>query len=160
MMFFSIFIGTEAEVKEFADKVNHLHDDIKCTVEYTQDSVIVLDTTVFFHDNRLRTTLYTKPTDSHIAISTSSRATASTIRVRKNYFLWKDFIQNALMLHFHPLKRGYPKDICDEAIFKVSRMTQQEALKKKEDKGNTENESQKRSSSPPTIPPTPISKPS
>ena len=45
---FSIFVGTEAEVIEFIEKLKNLHPTIKFTAEYSQESVNFLDTTVFF----------------------------------------------------------------------------------------------------------------
>ena len=71
---------------------------------------------------RLRTTLYTKPTDSYSYLRYEachpthqiSIPYSQFLRVRRNCFLWKDFIQSALKLRFHLLKREYPKDICDQ----------------------------------------------
>ncbi len=148
---FSIFVGTEAEVKEFVDKLNDLHDTIKFTVEYTQDRANFLDTTVYFQDQRLHTTLYTKPTDSHSYLNFDSCHPlhnkvsipySQFLRVRRICFLWIDFIKNALMLRYHLLLRGYPKEICDEAIFKVSKMSQKQALQER-DSPDTESNTQK-----------------
>ncbi len=146
---FSIFIGSENEVKEFVDKLNGLHPTkaIQFTAEYSQEKVNFLDTTVFFIDNRLVTTLYTKPTDSHSYLNFESCHPmhnkvsipySQFLRVRRVCHRWVDFIINAVMLLNHLLLRGYPRDIVDNALFKVCIMTQKQALKEKETDINDE----------------------
>ncbi len=142
---FSIFIGSEDEVKEFVEKLKHLHPTIRFTVEYSQESVNFLDTTVYFKDNRLHTTLYTKPTDSHSYLNFDSCHPlhnkvsipySQFLRVRRICYLWDDFIKNALMLLYHLIQRGYPTDITNNALFKVCKMSQKQALKEKDFDGN------------------------
>ena len=55
------------KLHEFFDFLNSLHETIKFTMEFSPDNINFLDTTVKVNTNRtLYTTLYTKPTDTHL----------------------------------------------------------------------------------------------
>ncbi len=151
---FSIFVGTEDEVKQFTDKLNTLHPigAIKFTVEYSKEKVNFLDTTVYIKDNRLVTTLYTKPTDSHSYLNFDSChhmhnklsiPYSQFLRVRRICTHWTEYITNALTLYNHLLIRGYPRECLNQAILKVSKLSQKEALAEKDQNNSSGGEGKK-----------------
>ena len=60
-------------MEHFVQYLNSLHDTIKFTHEYSTTEINFLDTTVKLgKDRRLVTTLYNKPTDTHLYLHHSS----------------------------------------------------------------------------------------
>ena len=97
----------------------------------------------FRENSRIMTKTYFKPTDSHSYLEFSSCHPFSMkagipysqiLRMRRNCTKWTDFVQNCLkLLHFFK-QRSYPFKIIFEAILKVSKMTQIEAITSSEGK--------------------------
>ena len=67
---FLIWTHGEDSFTEFVNYFNSLHLTIKFTSESSTKSVNFLDTTVKLHQNRnIITTLYNKPTDTHLVFA-------------------------------------------------------------------------------------------
>ena len=70
---FMIWTHGEQKLQEFIYYLNNLHKTIKFTHEFSHERINFLDTTVKFdNDRKLITTLYNKPTDSHLYLHYSS----------------------------------------------------------------------------------------
>ena len=109
--------GEDSLIK-FIEYLNSLHSTIKFTHEFSYTQIDFLDTTVKFGANRtLITTLYNKPTDTHLYLEYSSAHPESIhtkgpygqyLRLRRICSLDTDFELNAKKLTGYYLKRGYP----------------------------------------------------
>jgi len=109
---------------EFINHLNTCHHSIKCTHEFGQQNISFLDTGISFHNGKLESNLYVKPTDSHNYLFFSlchPRHTKEAIlysqfiRVRRICSNKRDFIANSEMLKHHFLCRGYPCKKLEEA---------------------------------------------
>ena len=117
---FLIWTHGQNELDKFVDYLNSLHDTIKFTSESSTKEVNFLDTTVKIDSNRkLITTLYNKPTDTHLYLHYTSAHPSSVmnkspygqfLRLRRICALDKDFEINANKLVNYYTQRGYPKD--------------------------------------------------
>ena len=109
--------GVEA-FKEFTKYLNSIHPSIKFTYEFSEEKIDFLDTTVKLDENRrLITTLYNKPTDTHLYLDFTSAHPKTVmdkgpygqyLRLRRICTLDKDFESNAHKLTGYYLNRGYP----------------------------------------------------
>ena len=61
----SIFEGTELELQEFLTHINSCHNSIKFTAEISKIAVTSLDIRTYVSNDRIKTTLHVKETDSH-----------------------------------------------------------------------------------------------
>ena len=69
---FCIWTHGKESFVEFTDYLNSIHPTIKFTYECSETSIDFLGTTVKLNDNReLITTLYNKPTDTHLYLEHS-----------------------------------------------------------------------------------------
>ena len=115
---FMIWTHGEDSLVEFIHYMNSLHPTIKFTHEYSHSNMNFLDTTVKLNNKRkLTTTLYNKPTDTHLYLHYTSAHQESILskgpfgqylRLRRICSLDEDFKANAFKLTGYYLKRGYP----------------------------------------------------
>ena len=119
----------EEELLEFIKHLNQKHDTIKFTEEISNTSINFLDITIAHNSQeKLTTTLYCKPTDSHNYLLYSSEHPrhilrgipySQFLRVRRICSNILDFRQNALMLSSHFIRRGYPSKLVHSAMRKA-----------------------------------------
>jgi hypothetical protein len=121
---FIIWPHGEDSLHEFVDFQNTRVESMKFTCEFSRDSVSFLDTRVKIVDNKLKTDLYCKPTDSHSYLQYSSSHPqrckdsipySQFLRVRRICSFVEDFDRNVLVLMMHFLRRGYPMKLLEEA---------------------------------------------
>ena len=109
---------------EFMDYSNSIHDTIKFTMEFSLDSINFLDTTVKVNTKRtLYTTLYTKPTDTHLYLLYESAHPESVkkinpygqltqfLKLRCICTLDRDFNKEANNSTEYYQKRGYTNNL-------------------------------------------------
>ena len=61
---FMVWIKSESELRQLMNEINQKHQSIKFDFKFSKESIEFLDTLVYIDSkNRLRTTLYKKPTD-------------------------------------------------------------------------------------------------
>ena len=111
---------------DFVKHLNTCHETIKFTQESSTESINFLDITVSIDKtNRIVTSLYSKPTDSHNYLLYSSEHPrhilkgipySQFLRVRRICSNILDFRQSALMLSSHFIRRGYPKHLVKSAM--------------------------------------------
>ena len=103
--FFCIWTHGEQALEDFKNYLNSIHDTIKFTYEFSQSQIDFLDTTIKFdQDNKLITTIYNKPIDTHLYLEHSSSHPQSVLqkgpyrqylRLRRICTLDSDFKTNA-----------------------------------------------------------------
>ena len=67
-----IWVGTEERLHEFRDFINTLDPYLKFTIEVGGIMINMLDLRIGLFDGRLMTTVYSKPTDSHLYLQSES----------------------------------------------------------------------------------------
>ena len=135
---FMIWTHSLDSYHDFITHLNSCHKSIKFTAEMSSKHVNFLDTTVILNgDGTLRTTLYSKPTDSHnYLLYSSSHAQhcknglpfSQFLRVRRICSSLHDFDSNAITLAHHFSRRGYPQQLTEESIIKARRQTRDQLL--------------------------------
>ena len=138
---FMIWTHGESSLSEFIHYMNSLHRTIKFTHVYSSTSINFLDTTVKFNGNReLITTLYNKPTDTHLYLHYTSAHQDSILtkgpysqylRLRRICSLDEDFRTNAKNLTGYYLKRGYPLNSLKKHFQRANTFTQDQLLEVK-----------------------------
>ena len=126
------------ELTKFIDHLNNCHQSFKFTHEISSSSVNFLDTTVCksAQDN-LYTTLYSKPTDSHMYLHyTSSHPLhcktslpySQFLRIRRICTRQEDFEVNARKMVKYFLDRGYPQELITSSLAKAQNQDRSELL--------------------------------
>ncbi len=133
---------------EFVEHLNSVHESLKFTLTHSTTSVQFLDTTVNIDDNRkMYTTLYTKPTDTHMYLDFRSCHPIHTktggpygqfLRIKRICSLEEDFQKESKILFQHYLKRGYPHKVLKKALNRAKDQNRTELLNKTRVQNNTE----------------------
>ena len=133
---FMIWTHGEDSLSNFIEYLNGIHPTIKFTHEVSTSSINFLDTTIKINSNReLYTTLYEKPTDTHLYLhyTSSHHAPSKTkgpygqyLRLRRICTYDDDFNSNAEKLTSYYLKRGYPQKALTKHYKRASKFTQNE----------------------------------
>ena len=122
---------------EFINYLNFLHTSIKFTPEYSHSSMNFLDTTIKFNsESELITTLYSKPTHTHLCLHYTSAHHESILpkgpyRLRCICTIDDDFKANAFNLTGYYLKRGYPINSLKKHFQRANQFTQEQLLEVK-----------------------------
>ena len=135
---FMIWTHGDDNLTEFITYLNSIHPTIKFTPESSLTQINFLDTTVKINDSRdIYTTLYEKPTDTHLYLHyTSSHHTpcktkgpyGQFLRLRRICSFDNDFHENAEKLVSYYLKRGYPEKSLRKHYKRASKYSQDELL--------------------------------
>ena len=138
---FIIWTHGEEALVEFITYLNSLHPSIKFTHEYSHSSKNFLDTTIKFNSEReLITTLYNKPTDTHLYLHYTSAHQESILtkgpysqylRLRRICSLDEGFKANAFNLTGYYLERGYPINSLKKHFQRAKQFTQDQLLEVK-----------------------------
>ena len=120
--------GTD-KLEKFVQHLNNCYQTIRFTLEISPSKVNFLDITVFKDtNNKLQTTLYCKPADSHNYLLYSSQHPrhllngipyAQFLRVKHICSDNCDFRKNCSMFATHFACRGYPLHILEKALQKA-----------------------------------------
>ena len=135
---FMVWTHGEESLNHFIEYLNSLHESIKFTHEFSYSEINFLDTTVKFNEHReLITTLYNKPTDTHLYLEYSSAHPSTVLekgpfgqylRLRRICTLDKDFKTNAFKLTGYYLKRGYPASSLKKHFNRANQFKQSDLL--------------------------------
>ena len=138
---FLIWKGSERELKEFLEVINTIHPSIKFDYKYSREKIEFLDTTVKLLNNKLTTTLYTKPTDRRAYLHAQSYHPSSTkrsiafsqaTRIRRICTMDEDFRSNAETLKNDLVRRGYDEETVSQEIERAKNLDRNQLLTYKE----------------------------
>ena len=144
---FLIWEHGEESLLEFLDYLNTLHPTIKfdSPAQYSTKSLDFLDVTVSRIGNRLKTDLYSKPTDTHQFLEFSSchpfhtkRSIpySQTLRLRRICSEDKDFYKRVAELKGYLKTRGYDMAMVEKQVLEAMRISRDEALTEHDDREN------------------------
>ena len=128
---------SRVELDSFISFVNSFHPALKFTWDISDKSVTFLDIAVSITDDRLSTSVYYKPTDSHSYLLYSSSHPKHTLnaipfsqflRLRRLCSDDLDFSSKCSEMRSFFLNRNYPAHVIDNAIRKVSTIDRATAL--------------------------------
>ena len=129
------------ELDNFITYLNSIHEKIKFTSEVSENDINFLDTKVIIDEHRkLYTTLYEKPTDTHLYLHYDSAhhgpchtkgPYGQFLRIRRICSRNEDFIENGVNLIRYYLKRGYPFKQLKNHMLKACKYSQDELLEVK-----------------------------
>ena len=125
------------ELKQFINYVNNFHLALQFTCEISETSVSFLDIIVSINSNRLVTSVFNKPTDSHGYLLYSSSHSNHTKRsIPFSQFLRhrrlsnedEDFHTKSLEMRDFFVQRRYPTSLLDTAFSMACRISRSETL--------------------------------
>ena len=126
------------ELVNFIKYLNDIHEKMKFTSEVSSSSINFLDTTIKVDtDNNLYTTLYEKPTDTHLYFHYDSalhglRHTKGPhgqfLRLRRICTRNEDFIENGINMLKYYFNRGFPFKQLKKHMLRACKITQDELL--------------------------------
>ena len=128
---------SRVDLDVFISYVNSFHPALEFTWEISDKSVTFLDISVSITDDRLRTSVHYKPTDSHSYLLYSSSHPKHTLnaipfsqflRLRRLCSDDEDFSNKCSEMRSFFLNRNYPAHVIDNAIRKVSTIDRATAL--------------------------------
>ena len=129
-------IGTascsRAELECFFSYVNNFHPALQFTWEISETSLSFLDILVSINGNRLTTSVFYKPTDSHSYLLYSSHLNHTKQSIPFSHFLRLrrlcSFQSKSLEIREFFVQRGYPTSLLDTAFSKASQIPRSETL--------------------------------
>jgi hypothetical protein len=137
---FFIWNQGEESLHTFLNHINSFHSTIKFTSEFSHNQVNFLDVTIRKENNTLTTDLYTKPTDTHQYLHSSSChpyhcksgiAYSQALRLRRICANDSDFSQHARELKRNLTARGHSAKKAQQAINKVKSLSRSDVLEKR-----------------------------
>ena len=137
---FMVFEGSEQELTQFITLCNNFHHSIKFTAEYSKTRAIFLDTIVLKEGNKLKTTLYTKETDTHSYLHYTSAHPkhmkekgpyGQFLRLRRNCHDDQDFMHHSNNMVKDYQNRGYQTKPLLTLRNKASQQVRSDLLKPK-----------------------------
>ena len=142
LMTSSLFLQAKRRTSyTYLKKMNSQHPTIKFTFDYSQEKVHFLDTYVHIGDNnKLYTSLYTKPTDTHALLHYDSfhptackKSIIYSQALRYRMIITKDDVLKEELKNLATVltHRGYPRNLIRDNISKINGMTQDDTLKTK-----------------------------
>ena len=111
--------------------MNSVHQTIKFTCDYSQEKAIFLDVITYKSGKKLKTTLYTKPTNNHGYLAYDSCHPphnkenipySQFMRIRRICSDWTEFAKNAIKLCIYFSLRGYPSEVVLNSLKRVNMM--------------------------------------
>ena len=115
---FFVWRGSEAELKKFLDTINTLHPSIKFDYEHSRSKSVFLDCSIQIENRRIKTSVYSKPTDRKAYVHQKSFHPTSTkeaiaygqaLRLRRICTDDADFREATSKLESDLTKRGYDR---------------------------------------------------
>ena len=128
---------SRGELECFINYVNNFHPALQFTWEICEASVSFLDILVSTNGNRLTTSVFYKPTDSHSYLLYSSSHPnhnkqpipfSQFLRLRRLCSEDEDFQSKGLEMREFFVQRGYPTSLLDTAFLKASQIPQSDTL--------------------------------
>lgn len=134
---FMIFQSPEGDIKVFLDAMAIWHPSLKYETQISDDSIPFLDLNISIRLNQIQTSIYYKPTDSHSYLPydschpkhvLDSIPFSQFLRLKRICSENCDFLsQSTKMLNFF-INRGYPSELLNNALTKVSSLSRNALL--------------------------------
>ena len=134
---FMVWTGSKEELNQFLNYINGAHRTIKFAWSVSKEKINYLDVQVIDNKGKIETDLYTKPTDKHkYLFSTSchprgckqSIPYAQALRIRRICSTDKTFEKRAKELTKYLVTRGYRERFVKGQIRKAKSIFREEAL--------------------------------
>lgn len=141
----TIWCGSLDELHNFFEFLNTLSDDLKFTMEIGNDSICFLDLQISIVNGKLETSVYSKPTDSHLYLHQLSCHKLSTIKgIRKGVALRLrricssdvEYETKSLEYIKYLVDRGHNADEVKKVFVDIGKIPRSEARKKKSNSVN------------------------
>ena len=139
---FFLWNSTEENLLKFFEEVNSIHPTIKFDFEYSKKTINFLDTTIIITDDRkIKTTIYTKPTDHKSYLHAKSYHPKSTkeaiafsqaLRIRRICTDDSDYEKNSEILAKDLIDRGHYDNNVKKGIEKARNIDRHELFIYKE----------------------------
>mgnify|MGYP001794966372 FL=1 len=133
---FSLWCGSRDKLDNFFNYLNTLSDDLKFTMEVSVKEICFLDLRITNDNGKLNTTVYSKPTDSHLYLhSKSCHPKKSIVGIEKGVALRlkricstdQEFNNKRNEYSKYLVNRGHTQPSVNKAFKSVSSMTRDEA---------------------------------
>ena len=130
--------GTDEKIKELYNFIDTLNPDLKFTMEIGNQSICFLDLRISIVGNKLTTTVYSKPTDSHLYLHADSCHKKTSIkgiqkgvalRLRRICSSYNNYTAKSKEYTKYLVNRGHDLKSLDQC-FNVGKTSRQEARKK------------------------------
>ena len=150
---FCIWTGGKDSLNEFLQfvqsysKIKKMKSDIQFTFDQSTEQVNFLDVCVKLRDGDITTTVYSKPTDSHLYLNSNSNHPRHVIRnIPKSQFLRlkricsnpTDFVRKSSTYAQYFISRGYHKADIERAIREVTKLKREDLLADQPKEKNSE----------------------
>ena len=131
--------GTDEKLQELYSFINTLNPDLKFTMEIGNQSICFLDLRISIAENKLTTTVYSKPTDSHLYLHADSCHKKSSGKgIRKGVALRllricssdDDYPAKSIEYTKYLVNRGHDLKSVQQCFNNVGKTSRQEARKK------------------------------
>ena len=125
------------EIEAFVTHANNCHPAIEFSYEIATQNLPFLDILLSIDDDRIRTNIFYKPTDSHSYLQYNSSHPpackngipySQLLRLRRLCDSDADFKNNATTMASFFTDRGYPESVTNAAIRRTANMTKNEAM--------------------------------
>lgn len=130
----------QTELNTYMDKLNNFHPNIKWQFESSRTEVHFLDVKVYKKNNKLETTIFTKPTDrkkylhyksAHTRPNKTGIPKSQLIRLRRIISDDEELEKQIDILKNKFLEREYPIGLIEKAITEVLKINRSETLQKR-----------------------------
>ena len=142
---FIIWLGTIEELNKFHSWINTLHSNINFELNYNTESIEYLNCKVYKSDNKLKTTVFSKPSDTHsYLVPTSCHPThivknipyGVAITCRRICTDPLEFERHAGIYNDYFVKRGYDSDFVKGEFDRARNIDRRDLLGSKKDRNN------------------------
>ena len=137
---FVLWNGSKDRLDEFFSFLNVLDCDLKFTMEIGNDHLCFLDLKISVSSNKLMTTVYSKPTDSHLYLHSTSCHKSSSINgipkgvalcLRRICSTTQEYKNKAKEYSSHLVARGHNTQTVKSTFDKIDQVSRSVARKKK-----------------------------
>ena len=145
---FVVWNGTVERLNDFFTFLNSLDSDLQFTMEIGNKNLCFLDLKISVEDGKLFTTVYSKPTDSHLYLDFNScHKKASMVGIEKGVALRlrricstdNEYNERSKEYKAYLCARGHPAVSVNSSFDKISKVSKSQARKKKHTSNNTTN---------------------
>ena len=137
----ALWCGSRERLQQFFKFLNSLSEDLKFTMEIGEESLCFLDVEIKFMNNQLYTTVYSKPTNTHIYLHANSCHNERSkkgipkgvaLRLKRICSTDAEYSVKSDEYKVHLMKRGYDKNMVTNAFDSLKTKSRCDARKKVE----------------------------